>query len=111
MSTLPSQGVVHALRINIQSLSNEARVNRREVKRARDPEVKNSLATHRRVTVRQEARLAHLALAFVRGRPYKRVENKVRENNEPNPGRLVRKINRFVTAPVTPAMVVDWLTG
>jgi hypothetical protein len=49
--------------------------------------------------VRPEARLAHLALAYLRGRPYKSVERTAR--SLPDPLALHKKVSRlwFYTCP------------
>lgn len=65
---------VALLRVNIKSLAEEARIIRKEMKRYGTPWVKGSLASHRKTVVRAESRSAHLALAAVKGVPYKSVE-------------------------------------
>lgn len=99
---------IHKLRINVKSLTAEARANRLEAKGSKDPEVINSLVLHRTGKLRCEARYAHLSLAFLRNAPYKRVENKVREGNEPDSHYLVKKLNRF--ARIEDEEVVKWLS-
>jgi hypothetical protein len=69
----PKVSAIHRLRVNIKSLAAEARIIRKEAKRA-GLEYEMELTAHRRGSLREEARYAHLALAFVRGVPYKRVE-------------------------------------
>jgi len=64
---------IHSLRVNVKSLAMEAKIIRKETLRA-GPAYRCSLHYHRTGRLREEARLAHLALAFVRGRPYKSVE-------------------------------------
>ena len=59
---------IHRLRVNVKSLSAEARIIRKEAKRA-DAMYEMDLTLHRRGRLRLESRVAHLALAFVRGRP------------------------------------------
>jgi hypothetical protein len=66
---------IHKLRVNIKSLAAEARIIRKEAKRA-GPRYRDALTGHRKGRLREEARMAHLALAFMRGRPYKSVEAK-----------------------------------
>ncbi len=109
---------VDKLRVNVKSLAAESLVIRREVKRAccesryirqqfsgESKELSesllycylrvNSLANHRKGPVRQEARLAQLALAFVRGVPYRSVEAKT--DNPVNPGEILNKLKRIGT--------------
>ena len=85
---------VHALRVNVKSLAAEARFIRQEIRRADSPEAKEALAIHRMVRLKPEARLAHLALAFVRGRKYRQAENHARQ--EVNVQALTKKVNKFV---------------
>jgi hypothetical protein len=83
---------IHQLRINVKSLAAEARLIRHEERRA-GPAFRNMLADHRRGRVRDEARYAQLALAFVRGRPYSTVE---RTEKGIDFKRLVEKVKRFM---------------
>jgi hypothetical protein len=90
---------VHQLRVNVKSLAAESRIIRQEIALAYTPECKNALAAHRQQRVKPEARYAQLALAFVRGVPYKQVEAHVREGNEPNAVVLFKKLVRFGVLP------------
>jgi len=67
--------VIHTLRINVKSLAAEAKINRQEMRRC-GPHYRCSLSHHRREDLRDAARITHLALNFVRGTPYKSVEQK-----------------------------------
>ena len=71
--------VQHKLRVKVKSLSEEAKLIRREVARARSPHVKDALNLHRVHVVRAEARLSQLALAAIRGVAYHRAEQKCKE--------------------------------
>lgn len=86
---------IHTLRVNVKSLAREARIIRQETRRA-GAEYKNTLAHHRRVTVRKEARVAQLALAFVRGRRYRTVEQKSVDSNLER-GELIERVIKKVT--------------
>jgi len=66
---------IHRLRINVKSLTCEAKIIRKEAKRC-GPRHWWELELHRRGELRYEARMTHLCLAYVRGMPYKRVEQK-----------------------------------
>lgn len=66
---------IHKLRVNIKSLAAEARIIRREETRC-GIQYQFALREHRRGRVREEARYAQLALAFLRGRKYSQVESK-----------------------------------
>ncbi len=82
---------IHKLRVNVKSLAEEARIIRQEAKRC-GREYRAVLDCHRRGRVRDEARIAQLALAYVRGMPYRRVESKA--HVMPDVRRLVEKIGR-----------------
>lgn len=97
---------VHKLRINVKSLAFEARAIRQELSRVRDADTKGYLSYHRMSRLRPEARLAHLALAFVKGTPYKVAEQKTK--NPIAPYDLLRKLNRFSDS-VRIENVVEWL--
>lgn len=101
---------LHTLRINIKSLAEEARINREEAKLATDSTVFNSLVNHRRGPLRREARYAQLSLAFLRQMPYRRIESKTREGNEPCPKHLTKKLRRFVEG-VDSEAVRSWLSS
>lgn len=67
------------LKVKIKSLAEEARIIRKETKRARAISIKNGLALHRKGVVRHEARHTHLAYCFLRGREYREIEHKAHE--------------------------------
>jgi len=80
-------------RVNIKSLAAEAKIIRQEVSKAKSTHIKNDLHHHKIEVVRPEARLAQLALAFLKNMPYKAVEI----TNKPlDISRLGRKINLFL---------------
>lgn len=64
------------LKVKIKSLAEEARIIRKETKRARLSSIKNGLYRHRIDVVRYEARHTHLAYGFLRGRSYEQMEQK-----------------------------------
>lgn len=82
---------IHSLRINYKSLAAEAAINRKEMRKA-GPNYRSDIALHRRTYVRQEARYTNLALAFLRGRTYKAVENNTKQYFDLD--RLQKKISR-----------------
>ena len=61
-------------RVNIKSLAAEAAIIRSEKRRVKDIWVKNDLHDHRMNKVRPEARLANLAIAYIKGRKIEEVE-------------------------------------
>ena len=77
------------LKINVKSLAAEARFNRLEKNRASVGWIKWELDAHRTGPLRQEARVAQLAYAFVRGVPYRVVESSVKD---PSSMEYVRKL-------------------
>ena len=98
------------LRVNAKSLANEARFIRQETAKTR-PENRGELAAHRRGRLREEARLAYLALAFLRNRPYRSVEAK--GSNPVSALKLASKLLRTgVIAEAKeslPKLVSEWL--
>jgi hypothetical protein len=98
---------VHKLRVNVKSLAAEAKIIRDEIRRANTPDARMALHDHRMMRVRPEARMAHLALAFARGRSYKSVESNAK--TEPSASELVKKITRFVWIPQVEQKVQEWL--
>ena len=96
---------IHKLRVNVKSLTAEARFIRQEIKRARSTDTKNDLHNHRLLRVKPQARLAHLALAYLRGTPYKVAENATK--SEPEARDLTNKLSRFER--VEQRSVEEWL--
>lgn len=97
---------IHTLRVNVKSLSIEAQAIRAETRRA-GKDFKNGLALHRTMVVRPQARLTHLALAYVRGRKYKTVENVAM--TPVCHKALSQKINRHYPGLSTEKSVRTWL--
>jgi hypothetical protein len=86
---------IHRLRVNVKSLSAESKIIRKESKKAA-PDYRNQLEWHRIYRLRNESRMAQLALAFIRGIPYKEVEKTAKVL--PDCKTLLNKINRFYRA-------------
>jgi len=104
----PKVDAIHRLRVNVKSPAAEAAIIRREARRA-GPPYACALDLHRRTRLREEARFAHLALAFVRGRPYRQVEVKIL-GDLPSSIRLKEKLSRFLPSSAsTEAEVAAWL--
>ena len=61
------------LKVKIKSLSDESRIIRAE-ERKTSGQIRDLLALHRKGGLRDEARLAHLAYAFIRGKSYRQAE-------------------------------------
>jgi hypothetical protein len=96
---------IHYARVNVKSLAAEAKVIRRETERA-GKAYKDGLAVHRRGRLREEARYAHLALAFFRHSKYRSVEEKC--YSPPSEKRLHEKASRFQWG-LQMKDVSDWL--
>ena len=69
---------IHALRVNVKSLAAEAIFIREEISKTKNNFVKGYLNNHRIRKLRVEARHTQLALAAVRGKPYKFIEQKTK---------------------------------
>lgn len=65
---------IHKLRCRVKCLASESRLMRKEENRA-SLMYSGILRQHRTDCVRTQARYTQLALAFVRGKPYKSIEN------------------------------------
>ena len=101
----PRIAAVHKARVNVKSLACEARIIRLEEHRC-GPGYRAELSAHRRGRLREEARYSHLALAFLRGRDYRAVENAA--GTPVSVKRLFEKIARHWSG-VTTCEVVSWL--
>jgi len=88
------QAAIAKLRVNVKSLSAEAKAIRFEIRRVRDKKLKDALAWHRAYELKHEARTAHLALACAKGVPYRHAEEKVK--SEPDFERVGRKIKKMM---------------
>lgn len=86
---------IHRLRVNVKSLAAEAKIIRREVQRC-GYQYEQVLINHRRGYLRDEARYAQLALAYVRGVPRIIVENGF--SRPVDEARLISKVFRFIHA-------------
>ena len=100
---------IHRLRVNVKSLAAEARFIRDEVPRARSREVNEALHLHKVLRLKPEARLAHLALAYCKGTPYRCAEGTAKR--QPDVRSLAKKINRFVlfSERVSEEQMLEWL--
>lgn len=105
---------IHAARVNVKSLAAEAIIIRKEMGRANELD-RCILYNHKVNVVKKEARLANLALAFLRGRPYKSCEI---TDKKFNITRLTTKINKFIGvwshhygSKVLEQEVVDWINA
>ncbi len=81
------------LKVKIKSLTDEAAIIRTEEGRTRCQEIWEELIRHRKWDVRNEARAAQLAYAFVRGRSYAQTESKCHQ--QPNWGRVKKLIQKY----------------
>ena len=88
-----------ALRVKVKSLADEAKIIRREEHRSKNWYEWYSLKQHRKGIVRREARSAQLALAFLRGVPYEKVESYTRVGNEPNWKRVKDLVMKYAVPP------------
>ena len=99
------------LKIKIKTLASESRIIRLEERKAkaRARMVKRSeakaglrercskLNNHRKLVVRQTARVANIAYAYIRGKSYKSTEDRVRADNQPDWRRVAKNVVRFLT--------------
>jgi len=91
----PRVMAIHRLRVNVKSLAAEAKIIRRETQRC-GYQYEQMLVNHRRGYLRDEARYAQLALAYVRGVPRIVVENGA--SRPVDDARLISKVFRFIQA-------------
>lgn len=83
------------LKVKIKSLAEEARIIRKETKRAKSVSIKNGLRLHNIYVVRTEARHTHLAYGFLRGREYRTMEPKLVRAPEPDWDKVRRMVERY----------------
>lgn len=82
------------LKVKVKSLAAEARIIRREEHRwPGDSPTRASLQGHRRNDVRREARHSYLALAYLRGRAYREVEQTC--HRDPDWEAVARMIKKY----------------
>lgn len=109
---LKREATLRKLRINIKSLAAEARFNRLEKHRASCGSIKQQLDQHRTGPLRQEARVSQLAYAFLRGVPYRVVENSVRDtDNLEYVCRLVAKKLQRIAGYSDVDVLREWFLG
>ena len=71
-----------------------------------NPDTRNSLHLHRTIDVRQEARAALLAYAYLRGRPYHQVERP--NSTTPDWTNVKRIAKKFGGEPFVASNIDDW---
>ena len=81
------------LKIKIKSLAAEAKIIRKEEKRARSQSIRESLYRHRIDVVRYEARHTNIAYGFLRGRTYAEIENKPK--TAPNWDKIRKMVEKY----------------
>lgn len=82
------------LKVKIKSLAEEAKIIRKEEKKARSWSYKKMLQDHRKGIVREEARHTHLAYGFIRGKSYAKIEH-CRFDNQPNWDKVTKMVNKY----------------
>ncbi len=87
--------MLHRARINIKSLAAEGKFIRQEIKRSKDQSIKNDLRNHQINKVRPEARVAHLAFAYLKGMDRRSVERTWKEDISAE--KLLDKLKRYGT--------------
>ena len=117
------------LKVKVKSLAEEARIIRKEEHKAKrsarwhaerqDVEgtvkyrrLRNSLYEHRLDVVRFECRCAELARAFIKGTPYRKVEQSTRDGSYQMgriKGRVQKLVNKYHDKAVTPSMIEQWM--
>lgn len=95
---------IHCLRVNVKSLAAEAKIIRRETKRAGSV-YRERLVDHRRGKLRAESRATQLALAFLRETPYRSVEN----TKKPVPTGRIRDKLLYYGIQVSEGRLCSWL--
>lgn len=103
----PRVAAIHMLRVNVKSLAAEAKITRKEEARC-GIQYYGMLRDHRVGRLREEARYANLAIAFVRGRAYRQVEGPTSKPVDQR--RLAKKIQNFLSS-VSETSVANWLSG
>jgi hypothetical protein len=65
------------LRVKLLSLAAESKIIRKEMRKYEGPtEVYQGLHLHRTIDVREESRVSHIAMGFLKGLTYKQIEAK-----------------------------------
>ena len=82
-----------ALKVKIKSLAVEARIIRKEERKAKLQFIRNHLQNHRRYNVRDEARWSQLAYGFLRGLEYSQMEAK--NSTDVNWTRVTKLVEKF----------------
>lgn len=83
------------LKIKIKSLAAEAKIIRKEEKRAKSQSIRESLYRHRIDVVRYEARHTNIAYGFLRGRTYAQIE--ANPKTPPNWDKVRKMVEKYGT--------------
>lgn len=99
---------IHIARVNVKSLAAEAAIIRQEMAKTKDPLVKSRLWNHKTLKVKPEARLAHLALGFLKGIPRSKIETSKKPIDTK---KLYDKLCKFCgwNRRITKEEVLDWM--
>lgn len=95
------------LKVKLKTLTEEARIIRKEEFRAYDTNLRNELVAHRRGPVRSEARATHVAYGFLRGRDYAQVEG--RAYSAPNWSKVESMVKRYGDFVENPHLLNDYV--
>lgn len=87
-------------RVNIKSLAAESKIIRGEIRKTNDSYVINTLHYHRVNKVRPEARLANLAMAFLKGNKKSSAEITSKEID-------IKKLHNKISGFVWPSVIID----
>lgn len=99
------------LKIKLKSLAAEARIIKREERRAKkNRDLADALTYHRRFVVRPEARVTLLAYGFFRGRRYQDVEHSTRPLDWGKVRAMVKKYSAPVGRPQKLQDLEAWIT-
>jgi len=82
-------------RINLKSLAAEAKFIRREIKKTKDNGQKNDLHLHKMNRLKPEARLANLAMGYLRGHKRSDIERSYKE--DVSSVSLRNKLNKYLS--------------
>lgn len=99
---------IKKLKINVKSLAAESRfIRREESKCGWFAMYREQLSLHRRTQLREESRYALLAYQFLRGRPYKSVENSKRGVD------VMRVLKKIIKTgyDATASQIANWITA
>lgn len=97
-------------RVNIKSLTAEAKIIKDEIRRTNNISQKDMLYAHKTSKLKPEARLANLAIGWLKYKKRSEVENSFKKEIDPiDLFKKIKKYGYFIDSQLNVSMISEWL--